>query len=130
MVFPKDFGEELLPPDLERLEPYLMKVIDKLPAFGEAGIMKANNGPICYTPDGCPLLGPVNGHDGLWLATGFNVGIGTGGGSGKFLAHWITTGNPPFDLSIVYPNRFSNTMQVDECLAQISDVYSRAYELH
>ena len=126
---PKDFGEELLPPEFERLEPYLKKVIDKLPAFGEAGIKKVNNGPICYTPDGCPLLGPLQGMKGLWLATGFNVGIGTGGGSGQFLAHWITKGKPPFDLSIVYPNRFSNTLQRDECLAQISKVYAKAYRL-
>lgn len=127
---PKDFAEELLPPDIERLEPFLLKVIEKIPAFGEAGIMKSNNGPICYTPDGCPLLGPVEGHDGLWLATGFNVGIGTGGGSGKFLAEWISSGKPPYDLSIVHPNRFSNTMQRDDCLAQITEVYARAYKLH
>ena len=127
---PKDFAEELLPPNTERLEPFLLELIEKLPAFGEAGIMKANNGPICYTPDGCPLLGPVEGHDGLWLATGFNVGIGTGGGSGKYLANWITTGKEPYDLSIVHPNRFPNTVNRDEALASISKVYATAYQLH
>jgi len=34
-------------------------------------------------------------REGLWLATGFNVGIGTGGGSGEFLAKWITSGSAP-----------------------------------
>ena len=56
---PPDFGEDLLPPDLERLEPHLLRVIERLPAFGEAGVKAVNNGPICYAPDGCPLLGPV-----------------------------------------------------------------------
>ena len=42
------------------------------------GIKAVNNGPICYAPDGSPLLGPVEGHEGLWLAAGFAVGIGTG----------------------------------------------------
>jgi len=66
----------------------------------------------------------------LWLATGYNVGIGTGGGSGKFLAEWMTSGKEPFDLSIVHPSRFSNDMQRDDCLEQISAVYARAYKLH
>ena len=68
---PPDFAEELLPPETERLEPHLLRVIERLPAFGEAGIKAINNGPICYTPNGCPLLGPVESHPGLWLATGF-----------------------------------------------------------
>ena len=42
------------------------------------GIKAVNNGPIRYAPDGSPLLGPVEGHEGLWLAAGFAVGIGTG----------------------------------------------------
>ena len=108
---PPDFAEELLPPDLDRLEPHLLRVMERIPAFGAAGIKAVNNGPICYTPDGCPLLGPVGGHRGLWLAAGFCVGIGTGGGSGEFLANWMVDGAPPFELPIVYPSRFSRHTQ-------------------
>lgn len=126
---PRDFGEELLPPDLERLEPHLLRVVERLPAFGRAGIRKVNNGPICYTPDGCPLLGPVVGHEGLWLAAGFAAGIGTGGGAGKFLARWMVEGEPPADLPIVHPSRFSKDLDRERCLARIRDTYARGYAL-
>lgn len=124
---PAAFKEELLVPNTERLESHLFKVIERLPAFGEAGIKQVNNGPICYTPDGCPLLGPVESHRGLWLATGFCVGIGTGGGSGRFLADWMVNGEPGFDLPMVYPSRFSNQLTRDECVAQIKATYARGY---
>ena len=126
---PRDFDKDLLPPDVERLEPHLLRVIERLPAFGTAGIKAINNGPICYTPDGCPLLGPVDGHVGLWLATGFAVGIGTGGGSGEFLASWMVEGEPAFDLPIVHPSRFSNDMARERCLALIRDTYAAGYTM-
>lgn len=51
---PPDFVEELLPDDTERLEPHLLRVMERMPAFGHAGIKVVNNGPICCAPDGCP----------------------------------------------------------------------------
>jgi dimethylglycine dehydrogenase len=126
---PVDFKEELLPPELDRLMPELERVIDRIPAFGEAGIKTVNNGPICYTPDGLPLLGPVQGHEGLWLASGFTVGIGTGGGAGQFLAHWMIEGTPSYDLPAVYPSRFSNDLSKVDILARIKATYERGYNL-
>ena len=120
---------DLLPPDLERLEPHLLRVTERLPAFGRAGIRTVNNGPICYTPDGCPLLGPVEGHDGLWLAAGFAVGIGTGGGSGRFLADWMVEGRPAYDLPIVHPSRFGRAMTRKQCLSLIRDTYAAGYTI-
>ncbi|MCP5082451.1 MAG: FAD-binding oxidoreductase [Alphaproteobacteria bacterium] len=124
---PADFIEELLPPDMERLEPHLVRVMERLPAFGEAGIKTVNNGPICYTPDGCPLLGPVEGQEGLWLATGFSIGIGTGGGSAEYLAHWMVNGEPEYDLPLVYPSRFSNDLTRERCLELIRQTYAAGY---
>lgn len=124
---PPDFAEELLVPDLERLEPHLLRVVERIPAFGAAGIKVVNNGPICYTPDGCPLLGPASGLEGLWLATGFCVGIGTGGGSGEFLAHWMTNDTPPYPLPIVHPSRFATSLTQVECLDAIKRTYAKGY---
>ncbi|MBT6202843.1 MAG: FAD-binding oxidoreductase [Alphaproteobacteria bacterium] len=124
---PPDFAEELLPPDTQRLERHLLKVIERMPAFGRAGIKTVNNGPICYAPDGCPLLGPVVDHPGLWLATGFPVGIGTGGGSGAFLADWMVNGEEPYGLPIVHPARFPNDLTREACLAQIAETYRQGY---
>jgi len=124
---PEDFKEELLVPDIERLETHLLKVIERIPAFGDAGIKTANNGPLAYTPDALPLIGPVETHPGLWLASGFNIGIGTGGGSAEFLANWMDKGAPPYDLSIVYPNRYSNDIPKEDALAQIHATYAKGY---
>ena len=124
---PEEFKEELLVPNMERLESHLLKVVERLPAFGDIGIKQINNGPICYTPDGCPLLGPVESHPGFWLATGFSIGIGTGGGSGRFLADWMVNGKPGFDLPMVYPSRFTHQLTRAEYIAQIKATYARGY---
>ncbi len=124
---PPEFAEELLIPDVERLEPELLRVIERIPAFGEAGFKTVNNGPIAYAPDGLPLLGPVNSHPGLWLATAFNIGIGTGGGSAQFLSEWMVNGRAPYDLSMVYPSRFANNIPKEAALAQIHVTYAKGY---
>ena len=103
--------------------------MERMPVLAEAGIKVVNNGPMCWTPDGLPMLGPVPKHDGLWLASGFNVGIGTGGGAGEFLAHWMTEGRPPFDLKAVHADRFANDMTRDSALAAIRATYARGYQL-
>jgi len=126
---PKDFREELLPPNTDRLIPHLERLMDRMPAFANAGIKTINNGPLCFTPDGLPMIGPLAGHDGLWLASGFNVGIGTGGGSGEFLAHWMTQGRPPFDLASVHADRFGNDMTKETALAAMRKVYAQGYKL-
>ncbi len=126
---PPDFKEELLPPDIDRLMPHLELLMARMPAFAEAGIKVSNNGPLCFTPDGLPMLGPVPDHDGLWLASGFNVGIGTGGGSAAFLAEWMTGGHPPPNLEVVHADRFGNDLTKDIALARIRDVYARGYQL-
>jgi len=124
---PADFGPELLPPDLDRLEDKLALVMERHPLIAETGIKTINNGPICYTPDGCPMLGPVAGFPGLWLATGFSIGIGTGGGSGAFLASWMADGKPPYDLPIVDTGRFDPGWSRDEIVDRIVATYARGY---
>ena len=126
---PPDFKEELLPPNLDPLMPHLERLMERMPIIAEAGIKVANNGPMCLTPDGLPLIGPIPGFDGLWLATGFNVGIGTGGGSAEILAGWMVTGTPPVGLEAIHADRFGNDLDRDTALASIRDVYARGYEL-
>lgn len=124
---PQDFQEELLPPDPERLHPHLLRVAERIPAFGEVGIAAINNGPMAYTPDGLPMLGPVEHQPGLWLATGFNIGIGTGGGSAEFLANWMDKGRPAYDLPMIYPSRYSNEIPSARALELIHATYAKGY---
>lgn len=126
---PKDFAEDLLPDNTERLEPHIQRLLQRMPDLGEAGIRTVNNGPMCWTPDGLPMLGPLAGHPGLWLASGFNVGIGTGGGSGEFLARWMTGGEPPGALPSVHADRFGNGMTRDTAIESIKACYRRGYQL-
>ena len=126
---PSDFKEELLPPNIEPLMPHLELLMERMPIVAEAGIKVANNGPMCFTPDGLPLLGPLPNYDGLWLAAGFNVGIGTGGGSAEYLAKWMTEGAPPAGLDVVHADRFGNTMTKAAALEAIRSVYARGYHL-
>ncbi|WP_417210411.1 NAD(P)/FAD-dependent oxidoreductase [Antarctobacter sp.] len=124
---PKAFGQELLVPDMDRLENHLIHVMARIPAFGASGIKAVNNGPLCFPPDGCPLVGPVLSHAGLWLAAGFPVGIGTGGGAGKYLADWMVDGKPPYSLPLINPARFATSMSAEDCFAQMKRTYARGY---
>ena len=126
---PSGFGTELLPPDLDRLEVHLQRQMQRIPELAEAGITTVINGPICYTPDGLPLLGPVKGMEGLWLATGFCVGIGTGGGSGAFLSRWMTDGVPPGGASPADPGRFDPQLTKRVCLERIRRAYAAGYSM-
>lgn len=124
---PPEFGQELLAPDMQRLEDHLLKVMERMPAFGASGIKTINNGPMCFPPDGCPMVGPVRSHPGLWLAAGFPVGIGTGGGSGKYLAEWMVEGRPPYDLALVDPARFGNAIEKEDCFNRMKATYAHGY---
>ena len=127
---PADFAEELLTPDTDRLMPHLERLVERVPAFAEAGIKTINNGPMCWTPDGLPMLGPLDStHAGLWLASGFNVGIGTGGGSAEYLAHWMVHGKPHFHLPIVHASRFGNNISQASAVESIRACYRRGYQL-
>ncbi|PZR84550.1 MAG: dehydrogenase [Stutzerimonas stutzeri] len=105
---PDSFGQELLDPDLERIEEELLRAADRIPLLGEAGIKTIVNGPISYAPDGRPVIGPVPHKPGLWACTGFTVGIAQGGGAGKMLAEWLVEGYPEIDPMPFQPARFGD----------------------
>ncbi len=103
---PPEFGAELLPPDLDRVEHIIEAAMARIPALGSGGIKSVINGPITFTPDGNPLIGPAHGLDNAWLLTGSSMGVMEGGGAGWFLAHWMTNGAPPMDALAIDSRRF------------------------
>ena len=103
---PPEFGAELMAPDLDRVEHIIEWAMARVPALATAGIKTVVNGPITFTPDANPLIGPAHGAPNAWLLTGSSMGIMEGGGAGKFLAHWMTHGAPPMDALAIDSRRF------------------------
>ena len=91
---PESFGQDLFPGDLDRLEPHIEAAMNRVPIFAEAGIKTVVNGPISYTPDGSPMVGPAWGLKNFWLSEGHSFGVTAAGGSGWQLAEWIVEGEP------------------------------------
>jgi 4-methylaminobutanoate oxidase (formaldehyde-forming) len=103
---PRGFAFGKLPPDWERMEPYLARAMDRIPSLAETGIRTFFCGPESFTSDVRPLLGPAPELDGYFVAAGLNsLGILSGGGVGKVLAHWIADGVPPVDVTGVAIDR-------------------------
>ncbi len=103
---PPEFGADLMPPDLDRVEHIVEAAMARIPALGTGGIKTVVNGPITFTPDANPLIGPAHGLENAWLLTGSSMGVMEGGGAGWFLAHWMTKGAPPMDALAVDSRRF------------------------
>ncbi|KAG1700434.1 Dimethylglycine dehydrogenase, mitochondrial [Nymphon striatum] len=103
---PPEFGADLMPPDLDRVEHIIEAAMARVPALGDGGVKSVVNGPITFTPDANPLIGPAHGLPNAWLLTGSSMGVMEGGGAGWFLAHWMTHGAPPMDPLAVDSRRF------------------------
>ncbi len=103
---PREFAFGKLPPDWERLEPYLAMAMNRIPSLAETGVRTFFCGPESFTADVRPLLGPAPELDGYWVAAGLNsLGILSGGGVGKLVAQWIADGVPPLDVTAVSVDR-------------------------
>jgi dimethylglycine dehydrogenase len=95
---PWDYGFDLIQEDLDRIENELAIGFSRYPALERAGIKRWVNGAFTFTPDGNPLVGPVHGLPGYWLACGVMAGYLQGGGVGKSLAEWMIHGEPVSDI--------------------------------
>jgi 4-methylaminobutanoate oxidase (formaldehyde-forming) len=94
-----DFEFDTLPEDWDHFAPILELATHRVPLFQTAGIHTFFNGPESFTPDDRYYLGEAPELAGYWVAAGYNsIGIVSSGGAGMALAHWITEGEPPFDL--------------------------------
>jgi dimethylglycine dehydrogenase len=124
---PRDFGQELLPPDLDRIADHVADAMERVPLAADAGIKTIINGPISYTPDGLPLIGPVAGIDNCFLNCGSSFGITQGGGSGLFGAEWILDGCTSLDMWELDPRRFGGWASDEWVQARCKDLYDHEY---
>ena len=117
-----------LPPDEARFEPLLAGAARRFPFMGEAGIVKLVCHPDAMTPDSNPLVGPVPGVRGLYLAAGLSLnGFGGGGGIGRSLAELITTGESELDLHPYRPWRFGPVHRDHRYVAELAREAYRYY---
>jgi dimethylglycine dehydrogenase len=128
--FPEDFSFQLFPDDLERLEWYINDAMARVPLLENAPLTKVINGPIPYTPDGNPLLGPMPGVPNAFEACVFTFGICQAGGAGKVLAEWITQGATEWDMWSCDPRRFTGFEDQEYCIAKGMEVYGHEYAIH
>ena len=103
---PLDVEYATLPPDWERITPFVEAAYSRFPSLSEVGIRTAFCGPESFTPDISPQIGEAPEVRGLFHACGLNsIGILTSGGVGSIVASWIADGVPPVDISSMAPDR-------------------------
>jgi glycine cleavage system aminomethyltransferase T/glycine/D-amino acid oxidase-like deaminating enzyme len=97
---PEDFSFGDLPPAWERMGPYVEAAMRRVPVALETGVRKFFCGPESFTPDLAPIVGEAPELRNYFVAAGMNsIGILTGGGVGRVLAHWIVHGRPDVDVT-------------------------------
>lgn len=128
---PDSFRADLFPLDLDRIADQYMAMAERVPSCAESGLKDDFNGPICYTPDGNPLVGPAPGLRNMWLAEGFSFGITAAGGTGYYLAQMMVEGEAEIDMASLDPKRYSQNWMTTEFAARKNEeCYEHVYILH
>ena len=126
---PWNFGHELLEPDIDRIAPSLEVGFRHFPAFQKTGIKQIINGPFTFAPDGNPLVGPVRGLPGFWVACGVMAGFSQGGGVGLALSNWMMTGDPGADIWAMDVARYGDWASMAYTNAKVRENYSRRFSI-
>jgi dimethylglycine dehydrogenase len=126
---PWDFGQDLLPNDLDRIAPSLEVGFAHFPALGAAGIKKVVNGPFTFAPDGNPLIGPIKGLKNFWVACGVMAGFSQGGGVGLALSRWMVDGDPGADIWGMDVARYGDWTTLAYTNAKVRENYSRRFSI-
>jgi len=124
------FTSALCPSDLDRCLDNMERIFERLPCLTTTGIHTVVNGPITYTIDGAPLVGPIPGVPNAYACLGLRAGIGEGGGHGKILAEIMVHGECEWDAWYIDPRRFTQYANTEHtCLKAIED-YQNEFHYH
>ncbi len=121
----------VLPADPERFAQLMEGAARRFPFLEDAGVVTLVCHPDAMTPDGNPLLGPMPGVPGFWMAAGLSLnGFGGAGGIGKTIAEWITTGETELDVHGYRAWRFGDPYRHPDALeAAGRETYKYYYRL-
>src|SRR5215470_16929957 len=97
---PDDFSFGEIQPDWDRMAGYIETAMRRVPIAMTTGVRKLFCGPESFTPDMQPCVGEAPELRNYFVAAGLNsIGILTGGGLGRVVAHWIVNGRPDVDVT-------------------------------
>lgn len=124
------FVNALCPDDLDRITDVLEGAFARMPALMEVGIKNVVNGPITYTIDGAPLVGPIPGKRNAFCCIGLRAGLGEGGGHGWLLAQQIVHGEAVYDTWCLDPRRFGQHTNVELTALKAIEDYQNEFRFH
>ena len=124
---PWEYHQSELPTDLDRITPWVESCIKRFPIMENAGLKHITCGPITYTPNGDPLVGPAFPLKNFWLCCGYSFGITQAGGIGRYLAEWMIDGQPSIDLWPADSRRYGAYVNKTYNMQKIKDTYPRLY---
>ena len=124
------FSNALCPDDLDRVTDVLEGAFARMPALMETGIREVVNGPITYTIDGAPLVGPIPGKRNAFCIVGLRAGLGEGGGHGWLLAQQIVHGEAEYDTWVIDPRRFTGHATVELTALKAVEDYQNEFRFH
>ncbi|WP_300037736.1 FAD-dependent oxidoreductase [uncultured Roseobacter sp.] len=125
-----NFVNALCPDDLDRVTDVLEGAFERMPALMETGIHTVVNGPITYTIDGAPLVGPIPGKRNAFCIIGLRAGLGEGGGHGWLLAQQIVHGEACYDTWVIDPRRFTGHANVELTALKAIEDYQNEFRFH
>ncbi len=125
-----NFVNALCPDDLDRVTDVLEGAFERMPALMEVGIHTVVNGPITYTIDGAPLVGPIPGKRNAFCIIGLRAGLGEGGGHGWLLAQQIVHGEACYDTWCLDPRRFTGHANVELTALKAVEDYQNEFRFH
>jgi dimethylglycine dehydrogenase len=121
---------ELFAPEYDPIMPWLERVMERMPIFANAGVIRVVNGASPRTPDHNPLIGPAAGLRNFWLSCGASIGIAQGAGAGKYLAQLMVHGETEINMVRVDPRRFGSYAGKEYNSAKAHQGYKFMYVLH
>ena len=125
-----NFVNALCPEDTDRVLPVLENVFARMPILEEVGIHTIINGPITYTIDGAPLVGPIPGKRNAFCIIGLRAGLGEGGGHGWMLAQQIVHGESEYDSWVIDPRRFTAHANTEHTALKAIEDYQNEFRFH
>ncbi|WP_422001299.1 GcvT family protein [Roseovarius mucosus] len=126
---PWDFGHELLPDNLDKIEASIEFAYRRFPVLEDAGVKSVIHGPFTFAPDGNPLVGPIPGLRGYWSACGVMAGFSQGGGVGLMLAQWMIHGECERDVTAMDVARFGDWITPGYTRPKVIENYQKRFSV-